>query len=99
MLKLDGKPLPYDRAFTHNGTQYPASWLRHATLSEKNVIGITEVRGDNDWSQFAKHIEERIRKGDIDESVVVTGIIKEHEHVLAQLQKLLLVGNGQWLDA
>ena len=43
MLKLDGKTLPYDRAFTHNGTQYPASWLRHATLSEKNAIGISEV--------------------------------------------------------
>jgi len=45
MLKLDGKPLPYDRAFTHNGYQYPANWLRNATLSEKNAIGITEVAG------------------------------------------------------
>ena len=43
MLKLDGKPLPYDRAFTHNGSQYPASWLRHATLAQKNAIGIVEV--------------------------------------------------------
>ena len=48
MLKLDGKPLPYDRAFTHNGYQYPASWLRHATLSQKNAIGITEV-ADPPW--------------------------------------------------
>ena len=48
MLKLDGKPLPYDRAFTHNGSQYPASWLRHATLSQKNAIGITEV-ADPPW--------------------------------------------------
>ena len=48
MLKLDGKTLPYDRAFTHNGTQYPASWLRHATLSQKNAIGITEV-ADPPW--------------------------------------------------
>ena len=45
MLKLDGKTLPYDRAFTHNGYQYPANWLRHATLSQKNAIGITEVAG------------------------------------------------------
>jgi len=48
MLKLDGKPLPYDRAFTHNGYQYPANWLRHATLSEKNAVGITEV-SDPPW--------------------------------------------------
>ena len=48
MLKLDGKPLPYDRAFTHNEIQYPANWLRLATLSEKNAIGITEV-ADPPW--------------------------------------------------
>ena len=64
-----------------------------------NVIGITEVRGDSDWSQFAKYIENRIRSGEIDESVVVTGVVKEHEHILKQLKKLLLVGNGQWIDA
>jgi uncharacterized sporulation protein YeaH/YhbH (DUF444 family) len=63
-----------------------------------NVIGITEVRGDSDWSQFAKHIESGIRFGNIDESVVVTGVVKEHEQVLKQLKKLLLVGNGQWID-
>ena len=48
MLKLDGKTLAYDRAFTHNGYQYPANWLRNATLSEKNAIGITEV-SDPPW--------------------------------------------------
>ena len=48
MLKLDGKTLPYDRAFTHNGYQYPANWLRNATLSEKNAIGISEV-ADPPW--------------------------------------------------
>jgi len=48
MLKLDGKTLPYDRAFTHNGSQYPASWLRHATLAQKQAIGITEV-ADPPW--------------------------------------------------
>jgi uncharacterized protein len=63
-----------------------------------NVIGITEVRGDNDWSVFSRYIEERIRKGTLSEETVITGVIKEHEHVLAQLQKLLLVGNGQWMD-
>ena len=43
MLILDGKPLSYDRAFTHNGIQYPANWLRLTSLEEKEAIGIQEV--------------------------------------------------------
>jgi|TARA_R100000458_G_C8264769_1_gene239929 hypothetical protein len=43
MLKLDGKTLKYDRAFTHNGISYPANWLRLTTLEEKQAIGIEEV--------------------------------------------------------
>ena len=43
MLKLDNKPLSYDRAFTHAGIQYPANWLRLASLEEKKAIGISEV--------------------------------------------------------
>ena len=43
MLYLDGKPLKYDIPFTHEDTQYPATWLRNATLEEKEAIGITEV--------------------------------------------------------
>ena len=43
MLKLDGKTLQYDRAFTHNGISYPANWLRLTTLEEKQAIGISEV--------------------------------------------------------
>ena len=43
MLKLDGKTLSYDVAFTHNEINYPANWLRLASLEEKNSIGITEV--------------------------------------------------------
>ena len=43
MLKLDGKTLVYDRAFTHNGMQYPRNWLRLTSLSEKQAIGITEA--------------------------------------------------------
>ena len=43
MLQLDGKTLQYDRAFTHNGMQYPANWLRLTTLEEKQAIGIVEV--------------------------------------------------------
>jgi hypothetical protein len=43
MLLLDGKPLSYDRAFTHEGIQYPANWLRLSSWEEKTAIGITEV--------------------------------------------------------
>ena len=41
-FKLDGKTLPTDVAFTSNGVQYPANWLRLTTLDEKKAIGITE---------------------------------------------------------
>ena len=43
MFILNGKPLSPDVAFTHNGIQYPANWLRLSTLQEKRAIGITEV--------------------------------------------------------
>jgi hypothetical protein len=43
MFLLNNKPLSPDTAFTHEGIQYPANWLRHATLEEKQAIGITEV--------------------------------------------------------
>jgi hypothetical protein len=44
MLLLNGKPLSYDRGFTDaSGIQYPANWLRLASLKEKQAIGITEV--------------------------------------------------------
>ena len=42
MFILDGKPLSPDRAFTHAGIQYPANWLRLASLEQKQAIGITE---------------------------------------------------------
>ena len=43
MFILDGKPLSYDRAFSHEGVSYPANWLRLSTWEEKQRIGITEV--------------------------------------------------------
>ena len=43
MLQLDGKTLQYDKAFTHDGYQYPANWLRLTSLEEKQAIGIVEV--------------------------------------------------------
>ena len=42
-FELDGKPIAYDVAFSHNDINYPANWLRLATLDEKKAIGITEV--------------------------------------------------------
>ena len=43
MLRLDGKTLQYDKAFKHDGYQYPANWLRLTSLEEKQAIGIVEV--------------------------------------------------------
>ena len=52
MLKLDGKTLQYDRAFTHNQISYPANWLRLTTLEEKQAIGIVEVVDNTQsWDQ------------------------------------------------
>ena len=45
---LNGKPLALDVAFTAGDINYPANWLRNATISEKNAIGITEVE-DPPW--------------------------------------------------
>ena len=46
MLTLNNKSLSYDRAFTHDGIQYPANWLRLSSLEERNALGITEVADD-----------------------------------------------------
>jgi hypothetical protein len=43
MFLLNGNPLAVDTAFTNDGIQYPANWLRLATEAEKSAIGITEV--------------------------------------------------------
>ena len=43
MLQLNGTTLRYDKAFVHDGMQYPANWLRLTSLEEKQAIGIVEV--------------------------------------------------------
>lgn len=43
MFLLDGKPLSPDVAFTHDGIQYPANWVRLSTQLDRDRIGITEV--------------------------------------------------------
>ena len=49
MFLLNNKPLAIDVAFTHDGVQYPANWLRLASPAERSAIGITEV-ADEDMS-------------------------------------------------
>lgn len=51
MLLLDGKPLKYDAAFTHNGIQYPSNWLRHASWADKAALGIVEAPNPPTWDQ------------------------------------------------
>lgn len=43
MFLLNDIPLQVDTAFTHDDLNYPANWLRIASLEEKQAIGITEV--------------------------------------------------------
>lgn len=43
MFLLDGKVLQLDTPFEHDGTSYPANWLRLATPDQRAAIGITEV--------------------------------------------------------
>ena len=40
---LDGRFLPLDTPFEHDGISYPANWLRLATSEERTAIGITEI--------------------------------------------------------
>ena len=51
MFVLDGKPLALDRAFTHDGIQYPSKWLRLASPEERAAIGIEERPEPPVWDQ------------------------------------------------
>ena len=50
-FKLDGKTLPVDVAFTSNGVNYPANWLRLSSADQKAAIGITEVADPTPYDQ------------------------------------------------
>ena len=50
-FKLNNNSLPIDVAFTANGVNYPANWLRLTTLAEKKAIGITEVVDETTYDQ------------------------------------------------
>ena len=43
MFVLDGRQLPLDTPFEHDGTSYPANWLRLASPAERAAIGIEEI--------------------------------------------------------
>ncbi len=43
MFLLDGRILQLDTPFEHDGTSFPANWIRLATPEERAAIGITEV--------------------------------------------------------
>jgi hypothetical protein len=51
MFLLDGRPLSPDVAFTHDGIQYPANWLRLASPEEREAIGIEEVPDPQPYDQ------------------------------------------------
>jgi hypothetical protein len=74
MFILDGKPLSPDRAFTHNGIQYPRNWIRLASPEERVAIGITEQPDPPTWDQrFALGYDEQ---GEL--------IWKDHAELVAQ---------------
>jgi hypothetical protein len=43
MFLLNNTSIGLDTAFTHDGIQYPANWIRLASPEERAAIGITEV--------------------------------------------------------
>ena len=80
MLKLDGKTLQYDRAFTHEGISYPANWLRLTTLEEKQAIGIVEVADNTrSWDQrFYWGVDNPKQLNDVTEDGVTTTGLKTY---------------------
>ena len=79
MLKLGDKPLAYDRAFTDptTGIQYPANWLRMASLSNRQAIGITEVADAPSYDQqfyWNVGIPKQLDDSTDENGVVTTGL-------------------------
>ena len=54
-----------------------------------NLIGVGEVKGNKDWSDFALKIEEKIDEHVLDEGVVTTASINDHDDVLVAIQEFL----------
>ena len=49
--KLGDRTLPLDRAWEHNGIQYPANWLRLSTAQDRAELGIVWVPDAPIWDQ------------------------------------------------
>ena len=49
--KLGDRTLPLDRAWEHNGIQYPANWLRLSTAQDRAELGIVWVPDAPSWDQ------------------------------------------------
>jgi hypothetical protein len=79
MFLLDGKPLSLDRAFTHNGLQYPANWLRLASPAERTALGITEAPDAPSYDQrfyWGPGLPKQLNdEPEVDENGVATGRI------------------------
>jgi len=81
MFKLNGKSLALDVAFSNGDINYPANWLRNASLSEKNAIGITEVAGPTWYDQrFYTGVDKpkdivELKKNWIDQQKTTAGVL------------------------
>lgn len=60
-----------------------------------NLIGIGEVKGTTDWSDFALTIENEIEDRVLDEGVVTTASIDSHDDVLRAIQDFLAPCEGK----
>jgi hypothetical protein len=74
MFTLDGKPLALDRAFSHDGVQYPRTWLRLASPQERAAIGVAEVAD-------APFYDQRFAWGYTEEGSLIW---KDHEQLVKQ---------------
>jgi hypothetical protein len=103
MFILNGKPLPLDSPFTHNGVQYPSNWLRLTTLEEKQAIGITEEADpiphdqryywgyDADGNLIPKQLEDEVVTPEGGEPYTQTGLKTLHiQQTKETANKLLL---------
>ena len=57
-----------------------------------NLIGIGEVKGENDWADFMSYIDNQVDKGHLSDDVIVTSAIDNHQDVLATIEEFLTHG-------
>jgi len=106
---LNNNPLPVGRAFTANGIQYPANWLRLASAAEKAAIGITEVadpvRADDRfyWNGDVNNPKELADREEVDAEgnpmwVQVLGVVDGEPAMVDSDERLVTKGlKSQWI--